>query len=176
MNSKNNVYWGTSPPVEVAERLLHSCMITAWVAISSRGIIAPFFFERNGVTVTVNSERYVEVLDKFWIELQRRFNSTLNRQWFQQDGATPHTANVSIEWLKQHFEERIVSRRCQIEWPPYSPDLSPRDFYMWGYLKNKVYEEKPRDLNQLKEKIKDEINAIKGPVLKAVMQNLTLRI
>ena len=97
MNSKSNVYWGTSPPVEVAERPLHSCKVTAWVAISSRGIIGPFFFERNGVTVTVNSERYVEVLDKFWIELQRRFNSTLNRQWFQQDGATPHTANVSIE-------------------------------------------------------------------------------
>ena len=112
VNSKNNVYWGTSPPVEVAERPLHSCKVTAWVAISSRGIIGPFFFERNRVNVTVNSERYVEVLDKFWIELQRRFNSTLNRQWFQQDGATPHTTNVSIEWLKQHFKKRIVSRRC----------------------------------------------------------------
>ena len=147
MNSKNNIYWGTSPPIEVAERPLHSCKVTAWVAISSRGIIGPFFFERNGVTVTVNSERYVEVLDKFWIELQRRFNSTLNRQWFQHDGATPRTANVSIEWLKQHFKKRIVSRRCQIEWSPSSPDLCPPDFYLWGYLKNKVYEEKPRDLN-----------------------------
>ena len=100
----------------------------------------------------------------------------MNRQWFQQDGVTPHAANVSIEWLKQHFKKRIVSRRCQIEWPPYSLDPSPPDFYMWGYLKNKVYEEKPRDLNQLKEKIKDEINAIKGPDLKAVIQNFTLRI
>ncbi|KAI6661982.1 hypothetical protein LOD99_9652 [Oopsacas minuta] len=97
-------------------------------------------------------------------------------QWFQQDGAGPHTANVSIEWLKQHFKKRIVSRRCQIEWAPYSPDLNPPDFYLWGYLKNKVYEEKPRDLNQLKEKIKDEISVIEGPVLKAVKQNFTLKI
>ena len=107
MNSKNKVYWGTSPPVEVAETPLHSLKVTAWVAISSRGIIGPFFFERNGVTVTVNSERYVEVLDKFGTELQRRFNSALVP-------AGRCNAPYSIEWLKQHFKKGIVSKRCQI--------------------------------------------------------------
>ena len=48
-------------------------------------------------------------------ELRTKFKSTLGRQWFQQDGATPHTANVTIEWLKQHFKKRIVSKRCKIE-------------------------------------------------------------
>ncbi|KAI6649680.1 hypothetical protein LOD99_6684 [Oopsacas minuta] len=38
VNSKNNVYWGTSPPAEVAVRPLHSCKVTVWVAISSRGM------------------------------------------------------------------------------------------------------------------------------------------
>ncbi|KAI6657043.1 hypothetical protein LOD99_11216 [Oopsacas minuta] len=79
-------------------------------------------------------------------------------------------------WTTDEAHFHLDVKRCKIEWPPYTPDLSPTDFYLWGYLKNKEYEEKPRGLNQLKEKIKDEISAIEGPVLKAVMQNFTLRI
>ena len=79
VNSKNNVYWGTSPPNEVAEKPLHSSKVTVWVTISSRGIIGPFFFEKNGLAETVNTELYVEVLGKFMTELRTKFKSTLGR-------------------------------------------------------------------------------------------------
>lgn len=177
VNSKNNIFWGTSPPSEVRERPLHSSKVTVWVAMSVRGIIGPIFFEdENGSTVTINSERYVAVLNKFWVDLEQFCGTKINRQWFQQDGATPHTANISIEWLKQHFNSRVVSKRCEIQWPPYSPDLSPPDFYLWGYLKDRVYQEKPKDLHQLKQKIREEIESIQTKVLKGVMQNFALRL
>ena len=41
-----------------------------------------------------------------------------------------------------------------------SPDLSPPDFFLWGYLKDRVYQEKPRTLADLKKKIQDERKAI----------------
>ena len=33
-------------------------------------------------------------------------------QWYQQDGATPHTANVSLMWLDQKFPNRLITCKC----------------------------------------------------------------
>ncbi|GFY27738.1 uncharacterized protein TNCV_242041 [Trichonephila clavipes] len=57
-----------------------------------------------------------------------------------QDGATSHTANPVKAFLIQTFgEDRIVSRRCRYPWSPRSPDLTPEHFWLWGYLKSRVY-------------------------------------
>ena len=174
--SKNNIYWGSSRPDEVSQKPLHSHKVTVWCALSMKGIIGPLFFEENGVTVTVTKERYVKVLDEFWNELETHYKSYLTKFWFQQDGAPPHTANISIQWIKDHFKNRVVSKRMEIEWPSYSPDLSPPDFFLWGYLKDRVFKDRPKTIPELKEKIIEEIKGIKRSVLKSVMENLALRI
>ena len=66
MNANNNAYWGTSPPEELAEAPLHSLIFTAWVAISSRAIIDPFFFDWDWVIQIVNPHvtlSYLKSLD-----------------------------------------------------------------------------------------------------------------
>lgn len=69
----------------------------------------------------------------------------LERSYFMQDEATPHTSDASLDVLWDHFDERVISRRymeryaCGLAWPAYSPDLTPCDFYLWGYLKSRVY-------------------------------------
>ncbi|KAI6648262.1 hypothetical protein LOD99_12071 [Oopsacas minuta] len=138
-------------------------------------IIGPLFFEESVQTVTVTKERYVDVLNKFWNELETRCHTYIPKSWFQQDGATPHTANITINWLKEHFKHRVVSKRYKIGWPPYSPDLSPPDFFLWGYLKDRVYKDRPKTITDLKQKIKDEVKGIKRSVLESVMENFTLR-
>ena len=165
VNSKNNVFWGSERPTEVAQKPLHSPKVTAWCAMSTLGIFGPFFFEERGETVTVNAERYIKVLKKFYKELKTRFPGYLKRLWFQQDGASPHSAHITRDWLKENFKKRVVSKNFSIEWSPHSPDLSPPDFYLWGYLKDRVYQEKPRTLSQLK-----------PAVLKAVMNNFCVRL
>ncbi|KAF2367907.1 hypothetical protein FHG87_001352, partial [Trinorchestia longiramus] len=45
-----------------------------------------------------------------------------------------------------------------VEWPPRSPDLTPCDFFLWGYLKNKVYFSPPQDLEELQNRIRSEID------------------
>jgi hypothetical protein len=35
--------------------------------------------------------------------------------WFQQDGATAHTANLTMQMLSEFFGSRIISRKL---WPP----------------------------------------------------------
>ena len=53
--------------------------------------------------MTVNKERYVVVLNKFWRTLSARRGVHREEQWFQQDGATPHTANITMEWPDRRF-------------------------------------------------------------------------
>ena len=101
------------------------------VAISKRGIIGLYWFEdANGRAVTINTERYIEVLRKFYADLARRRGVDRALQWFQQDGATPHTSNESLAWLQQRFPGRLISRRCDPEWSLHSPVLKPLDFYL----------------------------------------------
>ena len=45
-----------------------------------------------------------------------------------QDGATPHTANNTKEFLKANFGERVISIGFPIWWPARSPDLNPCDY------------------------------------------------
>jgi len=63
--------------------------------------------------------------------------------WFQQDGATAQTSRRSLSLLREMFPGHVISLRGDIRWPPRSPDLTPCDFYLWGYLKAKVYEQRP---------------------------------
>ena len=41
--------------------------------------------------------------------------------------------------IHQLFPSKVISKREDISWPPRSPDLTPMDFFLWGYLKAKVY-------------------------------------
>ncbi|GBM63143.1 hypothetical protein AVEN_202580-1 [Araneus ventricosus] len=42
-----------------------------------------------------------------------------------------------------------------LQCPPYSPDLNPCVFFLWGHMKDLVYKKKPTDLISLKRSITD---------------------
>ena len=84
----------------------------------------------------------------------------MDNMWFQQDGATSHTAHVTIDLLKSKFDERVISRNGPVDWPPRSCDLTPLDFYLWGYVKLLVYASKTTTLEKLRANIKREIAAV----------------
>ena len=53
-----------------------------------------------------------------------------------------------------------MSKNGDLEWPPRSPDLTVPDYFLWGYLKSKVYASKPKTIDELKCNIRAEIAAI----------------
>jgi len=61
-------------------------------------------------------------------------------------------------------------------WPPWSPDLSPPDFFLWGALKGKAYAYKPRTIQELENNIRREIAAISEDVLQATFVNTKRRV
>ncbi|CAH2090217.1 unnamed protein product [Euphydryas editha] len=132
VNKQNCRYWSNENPKQKHERPLYSTKITVWAAMSSKGIIGPYFFEdRRGRPLTVNTDRYCEMLRNFLAPALEEFRGFNSRTWFQQDGATCHTSNPSIEALKELFPNKLISRRGDVNWPPRSPDLSPLDYFLW---------------------------------------------
>ncbi len=79
--------------------------------------------------------------------------------YFQQDGARPHTLQNMLELLGPFFGKHLISLGSVsgIIWPPCSPDLNPLDYFLWSYLKNKIYRTAPTDLDELKAHIMGEI-------------------
>ncbi|GBL62149.1 hypothetical protein AVEN_225592-1 [Araneus ventricosus] len=61
-------------------------------------------------------------------------------------------------------------------WPPRSPDITPLDFYLWGYVKQHVYSERINDINNLKQRIMDVIHSVTPDVLTLVCQELDYRL
>ena len=115
--------------------------VTVWCAISSHGVLGPYYYEQNGQNVTVNGTRYYDMLrTKFIPDL---FNFCLQhdldplKMWFQQDGARPHIVNSVRQYLQAPglFGGRTIGQHLDHHWPARSPDLTVCDFFLWGYLK-----------------------------------------
>ena len=65
-------------------------------------------------------------------------NDSLSNNVKCQDGARIHTSNASLDFLQEVFGDRIMTGRQRgqmMDWPAASPDLSPADFWLHGYLK-----------------------------------------
>jgi len=74
------------------------------------------------------------------------------------------------------FTGRLISLRGQVGWPARSPDLSQCDFFLWGYLKEKFFKHRPRSFEDLKERIRQEIDAISHEITQRVMKNFRERL
>ena len=57
-----------------------------------------------------------------------------------------------------------------------SPDLAPCDFFLWGYLKSIVYNDRPRTLAHLKTNIRNAIAEIPVGMLQRVARNFRNRL
>ncbi|KOC66354.1 hypothetical protein WH47_07423 [Habropoda laboriosa] len=94
-------------------------------------------------------------------------NMNVDDVWFQQDGATCHTSKETVALLKEMLNGRVISRGC---------DLTPLDFFLWGFLKSKVYANNPKTIDELKNNITAAINETEFQLCENVMENWVKRI
>ncbi|GFV65075.1 DUF4817 domain-containing protein [Trichonephila clavipes] len=103
-------------------------------------------------------------------------NHDVQELWFQKDGATCHTARATIDFLKDTFGDRLISRFDPVNWPPRSCDLTPLDYFLWGYVKSLVYADKPQTLDHLEDNTRRVIADIRPQRLEKVIENWTSRL
>ena len=63
---------------------------------------------------------------------------------FQQNGCQAHFHNDVRDYLNINLPQRWIARSEQedvalMRWPPRSPDLTPRDFFLWEFVKDTVF-------------------------------------
>lgn len=169
VNKRNTIFWGSEHPHVIREHVRDSPKVTVWCAVTSNGVIDPYFFENS----IVNQETYRNMLqDWFLYELSLQYRL---HGYFQQDGAPCHTAHSVRDVLKEHFPNRWISRFGPIPWPAYSPDLTPLDFWLWGMLKDRVYQTQVPNLEILKHRIRAVIRTISPMLCERAIQSCVER-
>ncbi|GFX48193.1 uncharacterized protein TNCV_4115281 [Trichonephila clavipes] len=103
-------------------------------------------------------------------------NHDVQELWFQQEGATCHTARATIDLLKDTFGDRLISRFVPVNWPPRSCDLTPLDYFLWRYAKSLVYADKPQTLDHLEDNIRRVIADRRPQMLEKIIKNWTSRL
>ena len=95
VNKQNCRIWGTENLYAYIEKPTHPKRVSVWCRFWSRGIIVLFFFKNEqGETVTVNGDCYRIMLNEFlFTKIEEKDICNI---WFQQDGATCHTAEAVL--------------------------------------------------------------------------------
>ena len=88
--------------------------------------------------------------------------------------APPHFSNRTLEYLKHNFPwDRLILRQTDNPWPSYSQDLNPPDYFLRGYLKDRVCENNPQTREDI---IRKEIRRIPHEMLNRVVDNFNVRV
>ena len=118
--------------------------------LTPRKNLATIFWDKKGIILfdvlprntSITSEIYCAQLDKLAIAVQNKRRRTLDNLLLLQDNARPHTAAATRDKLQQ-------LRLKALPHPPYSPDLSPSDYYLFSPMKNSVRRNDYENINDL---------------------------
>ena len=83
-----------------------------------------------------------------------------------------HRRIMVTERLQQLFLDRIISLGRGHEWPHRSPDLTPFDFFVWVYLRSKVFLTPPANLADLRPRITMEAAQISQDMIIRAMHEM----
>lgn len=157
-NTHNDHTWSVENPRAVKEtRHQRRFSVNVWAGIIGQRLIGPHIFEE-----TLNGERYLRFLEEnLPVLLEDVPLRTRRKLVFQQDGAPPHWTLRVRDFLTNTFREPWIGRNGPVLWPPRSPDLTPLDFFLWGYMKDLVYSTPIESREQLIDRIFEAAEQVK---------------
>jgi hypothetical protein len=128
--------------------------------VGTFGIVGPFFFDKdNGESITVTAEHSVAMLQNFLLSHLEAIGADPRNLYFQQNGATVHTARHSMNTVCNLFHKVILGFRG-IPQLASSLDIMIPDFLLWGYLNERVYRTDNQTAQEMERAIQYEIALI----------------
>lgn len=126
--------------------------LNVWLGLVGDRLIGPHVFQGH-----LTSDKYLEFLEHHLPGLLDVIPAPQRAEIiFQQDGAPAHSSNVVRDFLTEQYP-RWIGRTGPIPWPPRSPDLTPLDFFVWGFLKQEVYRTEVASLQDLSSRLDEAI-------------------
>lgn len=135
-NRHNSHFWSNANPHMVRRRQFQEKWhFNVFCAIKDRRVLFLRFYEEN-----LNGDNYLNILR----EMVEVIDDTMPirealKAWFQQDGAPPHNNRLVDNFLENTFDGKWLGYQGPYKWPPRSPDLTPLDYFIWGFVKDQVY-------------------------------------
>lgn len=175
VNRHNVRIWGTENPRESVEHERDSPKLNVFCAVSKKKVYGPFFFQE----ATVRGNAYLDMLSE-WLMPQLEEDSE-DFVWVQ-DGAPPHWLHDVRDYLDESLPQRWIGRAADdnlnlLRWPPRSPDLTPCDFFLWGYVKDRVFVPPlPLTLLELRNRITAAVQSVNEATLQKVWSEFDFRI
>ncbi|KZC13233.1 hypothetical protein WN55_05932, partial [Dufourea novaeangliae] len=84
----------------------------------------------------------------------------------------PHFAIITRQFLNEKFGNQRIGRGGPLRYP----DLTPLDFFLWGYVKDKVMFESPTTKEYMKQRIRDACASVTPEMLKNFRTTLMFRV
>ncbi|GBL78223.1 hypothetical protein AVEN_217354-1, partial [Araneus ventricosus] len=100
----------------------------------------------------------------------------LRNVWFQHDGAPPHKVSSVQQYFRDTFQQQVIWYDGCVEWPPRSPDMKRLDFFLWGYIKQRVYATPHSTLQELRNRITDACASMSPVMLYNVHREVQSRV
>lgn len=156
---------------EVAGRRGWSTMV--WGGIVGDRIVGPTFFHG-----PINGDVYLNFLINTLPQLLGDIPlNVINEMWWMQDGAPAHRTNAVVNHLNEVFPQRWIGLRGDVFWPPYSPDLTVLDFFLWGYVKKFVYDDHtPQNVEGCENLIRQAFASVTVEMLRRARRNFEMRV
>ena len=168
INRQNVRKWTPENPCWKIDVPNRGFRINVWAGIVGDRIVGPHFFDG-----TLTAEKYGQFLEEElsdWMPAPERRTT-----WFMQDGARVHTTRGNLNILRRLFGRRVISLRTAHPWPPRSPDLTPLDFFVWPYVKDRVYAAAPQTRDDMCDQIREVFNTITPEMLANVRNGFNRR-
>ncbi len=108
--------------------------LTVYIALYSSG---EFFMKIYEPRTKIDKHVYIECLEEQVAWQREMFGDPQaeDAPVFTQDGATPHTANLTQDWLRDNYGNNFWDKDM---WPPRSPEFNPLDARAWGTMDAKL--------------------------------------
>lgn len=173
VNRHNFHYYSTENPHFMRQiDHQHRWSLNVWGGIVGRNVVGPHFFNGH-----LNGPMYLNFLQQVLPNLLRNVpEQTRHRMWFQQDGAPAHFSRDVRAHLDAIFPNQWIGRSGPIRWPARSPDLTKLDFFLWGYVKEIVYNSPPTTAMDMQQRIVEAFASITPEMLERVETSLQQRL
>jgi hypothetical protein len=129
------------------------------------------------IVVNFVGEGYLNILHNFETDYLDNLPLAVRRNLFyQHDGAPPHCNYVIDNFLQYAFDGQWIANNGPYLWPPRSPDLSVLDFFIWGTIKNRVYDTPLTTMEDCMQRVRNAFtNLSQNSIRKATHEHLLLR-
>lgn len=94
---------------------------------------------------------------------------------YQHDGAPAHFGRRVRAHLHRAFPDNWIGRGGPVNWPARSPDLTPLDYFLWGYIKNYVYKVPINTEDELMERLHEAFATLQEEMLLKAVDNVRKR-